>query len=92
MTALLPCGPAIVLIGLLPVVLVGRVDHERAAADEQVERLALDGMRCVLLQLVRAQMGQQVGDAEHGVGRVLAHDDGHGRAVLERDDAMDRQG
>ena len=36
-------------------------------------------------------MGKQVRDAEHGVGRILAHANLDGPASLEGDDAMDGQ-
>ena len=63
----------------------------RAAAHDQIELLALDELACVALHLILRQMGQQIGDAEHRIVRVLADDHVHPRAVLLHDHAVQRE-
>ena len=80
---LLPCGRIVVELVLL--------EQERPAAHDHVEIFGVDDLLGVLLHLLLAQMGKQVRDAEHGVGRILAHANLDGPAGLEGDDAMDGQ-
>ena len=67
------------------------IEHERLAADEQIERLALDDLARILLHLLLRQVNEQVGDDEHGVGRIFAHCDGHDGPVGLGDDAVNGQ-
>ena len=78
---LLPCGRIVVELVLL--------EQERPAAHDHVEVLGVDDLLGVLLHLLLTQGGKQVRDAEHGVGRILAHADLDGLACLEGDDAVD---
>ena len=70
-------------------VLVGH--DERAAAHEHVEVLAGNHVAGLFLHLVFCQVNEQVGHAEDRVALVLAHVDGHDRAVLLGDDAVHRE-
>ena len=79
------------LLGLLGALALGGLHHERAVAHDDVEHLALDDLGSLLGHLVLAQVGQQVGDVEHGVGRILAHADLDVGAVLQRHHAVQGQ-
>ena len=63
-----------------------------AAADEQVQAFAGDGLAQGLLGLLHAQVGQQIVNGELGVLRRAADRHGHGRAVLQGHHAAELQG
>ena len=62
------------------------------AAQQQVQRLAGDGLPQGLFVLLRAQVGQQIRDHQPGVSLVGADIHLHGGAVPQRRDAMELQG
>ena len=77
------------LDGLLSLLLA--VDDDRPAGHDDIEVLMVDGLAGGLLHLIACKVDQQVGDAEDRIGRVLAHGDVHGGAILLADDAVQRQ-
>ena len=62
------------------------------AAQQQVQRLARDGLGQGLLALLRAQVGQQIGDDQTGILRVGADLHLHHGAVPQRHHAPQLQG
>ena len=60
-------------------------------ADEHVQLLGLDALAELAVVLLGTQMGQQVGDAEHGVILVLTHCKGHAGAISTGEHAVDGQ-
>ena len=66
--------------------------RDGAAAQQQVQRLGGDGLAQRLLVLLRAQMGQQVGDDQLGVALVRADVHRHRPAVLQSHHAVQLHG
>ena len=66
-------------------------DDDGAAGNDDIEVLMVDRLAGGLLHLIACEVDQQVGDAEDRIGRVLAHGDVHGGAILLADDAVQRQ-
>ena len=64
---------------------------QSGAADEDIELFALDAFGKGFLHLIGGQVGQQVGDAENGIARLLADGNGQRRAVLADDGAVQGQ-
>ena len=60
-------------------------------ADEHVQLFGLDALAELAVVLLGTQMGQQVGDAEHGVVLVLTHCKGHAGAIGTGEHAVDGQ-
>ena len=66
-------------------------DDDGTAGNDDIEVLMVDRFAGGLLHLIAREVDQQVGDAEDRIGRVLAHGDVHGGAILLADDAVQCQ-
>ena len=67
------------------------LDDQGAIANQDVQVLTCDDLGSLLAHLVLCQVNEQVGNAEHGIARLVAHVDVDDGAVLLHHDAIQRQ-
>ena len=61
-------------------------------AQDHIQLLTADDLAGGLFHLACCQVGQQIGDHQHGIVLVFAYGDGDGRAVLADHHTVERQG
>ena len=68
-----------------------RVDPDRLARDDQVERLSFNGLGCRLFHLLLGKMDQQVGHKKYRIIVIFSHAQYHCLPALFDDDAVNSQ-